>query len=226
MTATYAKIHLPARATQARGFSFRRGQRATYNRIPLYAKPLVYRVPALRDPGRHVDRPMYKGFCVMKPTQKNYDVAAWEVLSRQIMRRDGYRCQAACGCTVPLSVHHIIPRDVGGSDDPANLITLCVQCHNEIEQTAIRTAAEVRAYAPRWHATVSWYPTERRRSTPTPATHSIKRKAQRTQPSTNRNAGYSLKLCFSCRRWFGTYSRRQRYCAECKREHEPKRFYF
>ncbi len=60
-------IGLPARATHTRGFSFVRGQRVTHNRISLLcAKPLVYRLTALRDPGRHVDRPMYEGLCVAR----------------------------------------------------------------------------------------------------------------------------------------------------------------
>ncbi|MGH3094020.1 MAG: RecQ family ATP-dependent DNA helicase [Gaiellaceae bacterium] len=46
------------------------------------------------------------------------------------LARDGYRC-AECGESEPslLDVHHRVPRSAGGSDDPANLLTLCDGCH-------------------------------------------------------------------------------------------------
>jgi len=48
-----------------------------------------------------------------------------------VLRRDGFRC---CQCGVfchrqDADVHHLIPRSLGGSDDPSNLITLCDGCH-------------------------------------------------------------------------------------------------
>jgi len=88
-----------------------------------------------------------------------YDLRAWRRLCDMINLRDGWACQAACGCTAELSMHHIVPRAEGGSDDPANLITLCSMCHDEIENTNIRTVEEVRAYDAKWHATSSWWPT-------------------------------------------------------------------
>lgn len=36
---------------------------------------------------------------------------------------------AACGSTINLQYHHLIPRSLGGSDDETNLITLCGECH-------------------------------------------------------------------------------------------------
>ena len=43
--------------------------------------------------------------------------------------RDGYKC-AVCGAEhVPLQVHHKKQRKDGGSNMPANLITVCVDCH-------------------------------------------------------------------------------------------------
>ena len=45
-----------------------------------------------------------------------------------VKARDGFRCWH-CGDTGHLEVHHIIRRRDGGSDRPANLITLCVKCH-------------------------------------------------------------------------------------------------
>ena len=45
-----------------------------------------------------------------------------------VKARDGYVCQA-CGSREHLEVHHITQRKDGGSDRPANLITLCERCH-------------------------------------------------------------------------------------------------
>lgn len=43
--------------------------------------------------------------------------------------RDGYKC-AVCGAEhVPLQVHHKKQRKDGGTDVPANLITVCADCH-------------------------------------------------------------------------------------------------
>src|SRR5690349_3001939 len=48
-----------------------------------------------------------------------------------VLARDSHTCRA-CGETCSqgeADVHHLIPRAGGGSDDPANLITLCDGCH-------------------------------------------------------------------------------------------------
>ena len=45
-----------------------------------------------------------------------------------VKARDGFTCQS-CGSHEHLEVHHIIQRKDGGSDRPANLITLCDRCH-------------------------------------------------------------------------------------------------
>ena len=50
-------------------------------------------------------------------------------------RRDGYRCQG-CGAPKPLTVHHIRPRELGGTNDLRNLLTLCVACHDYVEPDA------------------------------------------------------------------------------------------
>jgi hypothetical protein len=91
--------------------------------------------------------------------------AKWKILERQIIRRDHGACQAVCGCTTNLTVHHIVPRAEDGSDDPQNLVTLCKLCHDEIEDTDIRTMARIRLYIPRWHETASWYDTTPQRRT-------------------------------------------------------------
>ena len=47
-----------------------------------------------------------------------------------VKARDGFTCQS-CGSHEHLEVHHIIQRKDGGSDRPANLITLCERCHTD-----------------------------------------------------------------------------------------------
>jgi 5-methylcytosine-specific restriction endonuclease McrA len=49
-------------------------------------------------------------------------------LHRQILQRDGWRCQM-CGSMQRLQVHHIQFRSHSGSDEEQNLITLCAECH-------------------------------------------------------------------------------------------------
>jgi 5-methylcytosine-specific restriction endonuclease McrA len=49
-------------------------------------------------------------------------------LRREILDRDGWRCQK-CGCSKNLDVHHIVRRSALGDDAETNLITLCRECH-------------------------------------------------------------------------------------------------
>ena len=52
-------------------------------------------------------------------------------LSRKnILRRDGLRCQYCGNATTPLTVDHVIPRSRGGGDSWENLTTACVLCNN------------------------------------------------------------------------------------------------
>jgi len=52
----------------------------------------------------------------------------YEQLRNQVLRRDGWRCQA-CGATSNLEVHHKEFRSRSGNDCEQNLITLCITCH-------------------------------------------------------------------------------------------------
>ena len=53
----------------------------------------------------------------------------------RIYRRDGYRC-AAPGCTARATIeeHHVRFRSRGGSNDPANRVTLCAAHHAALHQ--------------------------------------------------------------------------------------------
>lgn len=48
-----------------------------------------------------------------------------------VLQRDGYCCRQ-CGVACrreDADVHHLMPRSLGGTDDPTNLVTLCDGCH-------------------------------------------------------------------------------------------------
>lgn len=63
-------------------------------------------------------------------------------IRREVMERDGFRCRSAgCGHARFLSVHHLMPRQSGGTNDPENLITLCGSCHRAVhahDRTPVR----------------------------------------------------------------------------------------
>jgi 5-methylcytosine-specific restriction protein A len=60
----------------------------------------------------------------------HYRSGDWAIRRKAVLVRDAYRCQE-CGivCVELAQVDHIIPLEDGGSDDMANLQTLCVACH-------------------------------------------------------------------------------------------------
>jgi len=59
------------------------------------------------------------------------DVVERRDFRRQVLQRDGFRCQC-CGHSKPaeeLHVHHVMPRAKSGMDHPTNLVTECISCH-------------------------------------------------------------------------------------------------
>ncbi|MBM4119075.1 HNH endonuclease [bacterium] len=60
-------------------------------------------------------------------------------LRRQVLARDGHRCQApGCRGTRFLEVHHREPRRRGGRNSAENLITLCAACHRLLHEGSLR----------------------------------------------------------------------------------------
>ena len=55
-----------------------------------------------------------------------------------IVIRDGSACRA-CRRASRGQVHHILPRALGGSDTPANLVTLCGRCHMLVSPVPVAT---------------------------------------------------------------------------------------
>jgi hypothetical protein len=54
-----------------------------------------------------------------------------------VLDRDSYTCQSCSAKKVRLEVHHIIFKSNGGSDEAANLITLCKDCHDKIHHNQL-----------------------------------------------------------------------------------------
>ena len=85
-------------------------------------------------------------------------------LAKSVYKRDKYTCQG-CFKTLyrlhligrELTCHHIIPRAESGPNELRNLITLCGDCHTQVEESTKRTRGEIfgfnseeqRHYSPR-----------------------------------------------------------------------------
>ncbi|MCK4416908.1 MAG: HNH endonuclease [Candidatus Latescibacteria bacterium] len=50
---------------------------------------------------------------------------------RNIIKRDGHRCQY-CGTTQgPMTIDHVIPKNLGGEDSWENMVCACIKCNNK-----------------------------------------------------------------------------------------------
>jgi 5-methylcytosine-specific restriction endonuclease McrA len=81
-----------------------------------------------------------------KRDKSNVDREEWRLIRRTILERDKHECFRCRKHSINgkgLSVHHIIPRDEGGSNDYNNLITLCHDCHDLVEVENLRSLAEI-----------------------------------------------------------------------------------
>jgi 5-methylcytosine-specific restriction endonuclease McrA len=61
------------------------------------------------------------------------DPEPYDQLRKQVLCRDGWKCQI-CGSRQNLQVHHKQLRSQQGSDDDLNLITLCAGCHEGLHR--------------------------------------------------------------------------------------------
>jgi 5-methylcytosine-specific restriction endonuclease McrA len=61
------------------------------------------------------------------------DPKPYDQLRKQVLRRDGWRCQI-CDSRQNLQVHHKQRRSQQGSDEDSNLITLCASCHEDVHR--------------------------------------------------------------------------------------------
>lgn len=54
-----------------------------------------------------------------------------ELSRRNILKRDGFRCQYCGTKSHELTIDHIIPKSRGGSDSWDNLVSACKSCNNK-----------------------------------------------------------------------------------------------
>ena len=75
-----------------------------------------------------------------RPIERN-DEEVPEDVREQVLRRDKHRC---CNCDnhLDVEVHHIRFRSEGGSNEPANLITLCMTCHASIHREFLKIVGD------------------------------------------------------------------------------------
>jgi 5-methylcytosine-specific restriction endonuclease McrA len=71
-----------------------------------------------------------------KSPRLRLDSKSYLELHRQVLERDGWRCQV-CGSMQNLQVHHLKLRSRSGGDEEQNLITLCAECHARRHRKAI-----------------------------------------------------------------------------------------
>lgn len=72
----------------------------------------------------------------------------WKKTRLQILERDNYTC-GYCG-NEATSVDHILPRALGGTHDPGNLIACCTPCNSRKQDRVMIRQPWV---SPRWNVT-------------------------------------------------------------------------
>jgi ATP-dependent DNA helicase RecQ len=85
----------------------------------------------------------------------------WQQTRAVVLNRDNHKC-VACGVECgrgEADVHHLMPRNLGGSDELANLVTLCDGCHAVHHPNLQLSLA--RRFVERWALRVAkWLDTE------------------------------------------------------------------
>lgn len=94
----------------------------------------------------------------------------------EVLRRDDYRCRYCRSTDNPLTVDHVLPVALGGSDNPDNLVAACRDCNAgkssvapdasmvaDVESDAIRWAAARKIAAAKLAAHASRHADEHRR---------------------------------------------------------------
>lgn len=75
----------------------------------------------------------------------------WPATRKRIYARDGWACVHCGSMPVQLTLDHIRPRALGGSNRPTNLVTSCLSCNSSRGVTMLPPAdhARLRALARR-----------------------------------------------------------------------------
>jgi len=64
------------------------------------------------------------------------DQLGYQNVKEYVRARDGHKCQTCGKSKIELHVHHIESRQTGG-DAPNNLVTLCVECHENVHNGSL-----------------------------------------------------------------------------------------
>lgn len=74
----------------------------------------------------------------------------------EVLRRDNYTCRYCRSTDGVLTIDHVVPVALGGSDDSSNLVAACKDCNAGKSSTAAdaSTVADVTADALRWAAAI------------------------------------------------------------------------
>jgi 5-methylcytosine-specific restriction endonuclease McrA len=73
-----------------------------------------------------------KRHTVRSPSNRVWHTPGAAATRGKVLQRDDRRC-TNCGATEDLQAHHVIAAADGGRTTMKNLITLCVDCHRELE---------------------------------------------------------------------------------------------
>lgn len=70
----------------------------------------------------------------------------------EVLRRDNYTCRYCRSAENPLTIDHLVPVSLGGSDDPSNLVAACKDCNagKSSSNPDAATVAQVGEDAVRW----------------------------------------------------------------------------
>ena len=105
----------------------------TYDGINLNTVDDSYPVPSVVRLKHYVRMSRRK----LSPTRKN------------ILKRDGFRCQYCGTKSGPMTVDHIIPKTMGGTDTWENLICACVKCNTRKGNHSLSEAGYKPLHTPR-----------------------------------------------------------------------------
>ncbi|MCX8009229.1 MAG: HNH endonuclease [Patescibacteria group bacterium] len=61
---------------------------------------------------------------------------AFSVELKKQIREEQNKCCADCGKKGKIQIHHIVPQHMGGSDERANGVGLCADCHKKWDKLA------------------------------------------------------------------------------------------
>ena len=74
-----------------------------------------------------------------KPHREKLKGEAYKQLIERVFQRDKWMCRNPfCQLMKSLTPHHIQKRSQLGGDEPGNLLTLCVVCHNAVERNELK----------------------------------------------------------------------------------------